>query len=128
MKNIFISLLILVGASAVAAPQQNQVEVMVGVNDALIPGGFDAQSEITVIESGIFQNGCYRWKDARVDHLQSEKVHIIRTYASVYQGMCPMVLVPFTKEVNLGVLGAGEHKIRFLNGDGTYMEKVLVLE
>lgn len=126
MKRIFLGLLILCGSYSLAAP--TQVEVMIGVSDALIPGGFDAQSEVNVIVSGLFPNGCYRWKEARVNHLTAEKVHVISSYASVYQGMCPMVLVPYTKEVNLGQLGAGEHKIRFVNGDGTYMEKTVTLE
>lgn len=126
MKKLFLGLLVLCGSYAVAAP--TQVDVMIGVSDALIPGGFDAQSEVNVVVSGMFSNGCYRWKEAQVEHHPAEKIHAVRSYATVYQGMCPMVLVPFMKEVNLGQLGAGEHKIRFLNGDGTYMEKVLTLE
>jgi len=39
-----------------------------------------------------------------------------------------MVLVPFTKEIRLGKLQTGKHALRFLNGDGTYLEKSLVVE
>jgi hypothetical protein len=30
--------------------------------------------------------------------------------------------------VQLGKLNVGEHKIQFMNGDGTYMEKQLTIE
>jgi hypothetical protein len=39
-----------------------------------------------------------------------------------------MVLVPFNKEVKLGKLNAGKHTLKFLNGDGTYLEKTLTIE
>jgi hypothetical protein len=42
--------------------------------------------------------------------------------------MCLMMLVPFTNEVNLGRLGAGEHVVHFMGGDGTYLEKKIVIE
>jgi hypothetical protein len=39
-----------------------------------------------------------------------------------------MVLVPFTKEVKLGKLNSGKHTLKFLNGDGTYLEKTMAVE
>ena len=77
--------------------------------------------------NGIFQNGCYKWKRAQVDHLNSV-THEIRSIASVSPGMCIMVLVPFQSEVRLGFMSKGNHLLRFINGDGTYSEKVLVIQ
>lgn len=103
-------------------------EVIVGINEAFVPSGFDSESGGYVVVSGLFPNGCYQWKEARVNHDRQNNVHEVRSVASVSQGMCIMVLVPFTKEVRLGHLEAGEHKIRFISGDGTYLEKTVTVE
>lgn len=102
-------------------------DVVVGVSDAFIPGGFDSSSESYAVASGMFPNGCYKWKQAEVSNLDAN-LHEIKSIASVSQGMCLMVLVPFTKEIKLGKLAVGKHTLRFLNGDGTYLEKYLVIE
>lgn len=113
------------GSAAQAAVTSK--DVVVSVSDVFVPGGFDTGSDVFVVESGIFPNGCYSWKEARVNHVK-ENVHEIETMATVQQGMCIMVLVPFTKEVRLGQFSRGEHTLRFINGDGTYLEKTLVIE
>ena len=102
-------------------------EVVVGISDALVPGGFDSQTDAYVIESGVFPNGCYKWKRADVTNPKANLLEI-RTIASFSQGMCLMVLVPFTKEVKLGRLSAGTHTLRFINGDGTYLERTVSVE
>ena len=114
------------GSSAVAAGPTEK-EVVVGVNDAYVPGGFDSTSDVFVVVNGLFPNSCYKWSRADINHADA-LTHEVKSVAKVSQGMCLMVLVPFTKEVRLGVLGSGDHKVRFLNGDGTYLEKGLVIE
>lgn len=109
-----------------AAPRTTK-EVLVGISDAYIPGGFDSNSEAYVVTNGIFPNGCYRFARADVNH-DSANVHSVRVFANVQQGMCLMVLVPFTKEVQLGRLATGTHQIRFHGGDGTYLEKTMIVE
>lgn len=112
--------------AASSAPGQSR-EVVVGINEAFIPGGFDIYSDTYVIASGVFPNGCYRWSRADVRHIDSY-VHEIRSVANVQQGMCIMVLVPFNKEIKLGRFSAGKHLLRFVNGDGTYLEKTMMVE
>lgn len=102
-------------------------EVMVGVNEAFIPGGFDSTSEAYVVVSGVYQNGCYSWSRAEVTHTDTHH-HEIRTFANVSPGMCIMVFVPYQKEVRLGQLASGDHTLRFLGGDGTYLEKSFTVE
>lgn len=109
------------------AVQGQNREVIVGINEAFIPGGFDIYSDIYVIASGIFPNGCYRWSRADVKHVDHYN-HEIRSIANVQQGMCIMVLVPFNKEIKLGRFDAGKHTLKFVNGDGTYLEKTMVVE
>lgn len=112
----------MVSQPASAAPTER--EIVVGLNDVYVPSGFDTASDVYVVANGIFPNGCYRWKRADVTH-RDAFTHEVRSVASVSQGMCIMVLVPFTKEVQLGRFQAGKHLLRFLNGDGTYIEKSL---
>lgn len=107
------------------APQEKEVQV--GINDVYVPSGFDSSSDVYVVTSGIFPNGCYKWNRADVNHKDSY-THEVKTIASVSQGMCIMVLVPFTKEVRLGKFDPGKHTLRFLNGDGTYLEKSINIE
>lgn len=114
------------GVNAVAG-ELPEKEVQIGVNDAYIPGGFDINSDVYVVTNGIFPNGCYKWKRAEVNHADPY-MHEVKSVATVSQGMCLMVLVPFTKEVKLGKFAAGKHTLRFLNGDGTYLEKSMVVE
>lgn len=130
MKNLMAAVAIVAvsfGTTAMAANQPAEKEVVVGVNDAYVPGGFDSSSDVYVVVNGLFPNGCYRWARAEVTHPE-QAVHEVRSIARVSQGMCLMVLVPFTKEVRVGVIGAGEHKVRLMNGDGTYLEKSLTIE
>ena len=109
------------------ADQVQEKEVIVGINGAFIPSGFDSTSDAYVVVSGIFQNGCYKWKRADIANT-GEFSHEVQSIASVSQGMCLMVLVPFQKEVRLGQLAKGHHTIRFISGDGTYLEKQMVVE
>lgn len=102
-------------------------DVTVNITDAYIPSGFDSGTDAFVVVSGLFPNSCYRMKDAEVLN-RSTTIHEIRAKASVSQGMCLMVLVPFSKEVQLGKLERGTHSLRFVSGDGTYMERKLEIE
>ncbi len=101
--------------------------VVININDAFIPGGFDSETDAYVIVNGLFPNGCYRWKEAQVNHVNTME-HEITSVAAVSQGMCIQVLVPFSKDIKLGKLATGKHSLRFLSGDGTYLEKSLVVE
>ena len=115
------------GTSAQANQTPEPKEVVIGINDVYVPAGFDSEADAYVIVNGIFPNGCYRWKGAEVTHNDTYS-HEIKSKAMVSQGLCLMVLMPFTKEVRLGQLDSGVHKLRFVNGDGTYMEKTLKVE
>ncbi|MFN7905882.1 MAG: hypothetical protein ACK5P5_11935 [Pseudobdellovibrionaceae bacterium] len=102
-------------------------EAILDLSDVYIPNGFDQDSDAFVVVSGVYPNGCYRWKDAEIEH-KGEFVHNVTSRAQVSQGMCIMVLVPFTKEIRIGKLSSGKHTLRFLSGDGTYFEKTLKVE
>lgn len=131
MKSLILSaalILSIFGQSiALAAQDVPQKEVSVGINGVFVPGGFDSSSDAYVVVNGIFPNGCYRWSRADVNNIDNF-THEITSKANVSQGMCIMVLIPFQKDISLGKLSAGKHTLKFLNGDGTYIEKNLNIE
>lgn len=133
MKSVFnvafaiVSAMLISQAVHAGTEQKVEKEIQVGFSDAFIPSGFDSNSETYVVASGIFPNSCYRWKEASVTH-PTDTNHEIAATASVSQGMCLMVLVPFTKEIRLGKLAVGTHMIKLVNGDGTYIQKQLTIE
>lgn len=132
MKNMLVLAAVVAafGSVAFASDDQGQPktrEAVVSINDAYVPSGFDTNSDAFVVVNGLFPNSCYRFKSAAVNHV-GPALHEVRAIATVSEGMCLMVLVPFSKEVQLGKLAAGDHAIRFMNGDGTYWEKALSVE
>lgn len=110
--------------SAFAAEEK---EVQIGINGVYIPSDLRSDTDAIAVVNGIFQNGCYKWSHAEVS-TDDDFNRTVKTFAKVSQGMCIMVLIPFQKEVRLGRLNRGKHTLKFLNGDGTYLEKVLVIE
>lgn len=106
---------------------QSAKEVDISISDAFIPGGFDSDADSYVVVNGVYPNGCYRWLRSEVTNNDNFN-HDIKAVASVSQGLCIMVLVPFNHDVHLGKLASGEHTLKFLNGDGTYLQKTLKIE
>lgn len=126
MKNAIIFLLVVLGGLFVdAAPSPKTVQL--GISGVFVPGGFDSSADAYVVVNGIFQNGCYKWSGAKVTSVDTFN-HEIKSYANVNPGMCIMVLIPYQKEIRLGKLSSGKHNLKFLNGDGTYLEKNMVVE
>jgi hypothetical protein len=128
MRLVFASLALASSLSfaAYAEPAVTQKEVIIGFSEVFVPTGFTSASEAYVIVSGLFPNSCYKWLRADVTPV-AEFVHQISAVAAVSQGLCMMVMVPFQKEINLGRLPSGQHTLRFINGDGTFFEKVLAV-
>lgn len=127
MKTLFLITLL---ASGVAFAQEEQIqprEVTAVVSEAFVPSGFDSQSDTYVVVSGVFPNGCYKYKRSDVDHVSS-KTHEVRVIATVKPGICPRMLIPFSEEVKLGKLESGKHAVKIVNGDGTYFEKQMNVE
>lgn len=116
-----------VSAQATTASSLHVSEVIVSVSDAYIPSGFDSASDAFVVVNGLFPNTCYSWKEAVINNL-SDTEHEIRSVARVRPGICMMMLVPFQHEVQLGRLVRGKHMLRFVSGDGTYVQKQMTIE
>lgn len=123
--NIFVLTFALQSLADTLPPKSR--DIAIAVNDVFIPAGFNSRTEAYVVVSGIFPNTCYKWKQAVLKNVTTFE-HEVTSLASVSQGMCLMVLVPFSKDIRLGQLNSGTHTLRFVSGDGTYLEKTMVVE
>lgn len=94
---------------------------------AYVPNGFDRDSDAYIVVSGMFPNSCYKIKETKVEHV-GPALHEVRAIATVTEGLCITVMIPYSKEIPLGKLTAGTHEIRVMSGDGTYFSKRLVIE
>lgn len=115
--------LIISGASADVVTK----EVPISVHDVFVPEKVAQNTDAKIVLSGMFPNSCYRWSRVRTHDVDAFH-HNVQAIATVTQTMCLMVLVPFTKEVNLGHLPVGTHTLRFINGDDTYFDRTLTVE
>lgn len=129
-----LTLLLINTTIAMAAPTPPRMlrndedrQVLLSINSVFVPGGFDSNSESYAVVSGIFPNGCYRWDHADVKNTDP-LTHEVRLYARVQQGLCLMVLIPYTKEVTLGRMQSGHHTLRFVSGDGTFLDQPMDIE
>ena len=95
-KMIFVAVALLAAAIQAGADETETREVVVTINDAYVPSGFDSTSDVFVVESG-FLPGCYTWQRADVTH-PSANLHEVRTIATVRGGLCPRIIIPYTKE------------------------------
>ncbi len=119
------SMLILTSFFSTVSSAQQQAVVSVG--DAYAPVRFNAASDVFIVVDGVFPNACYHWSHADVQS-PSQFVHEIRAVADVNDGMCLMMLVPFSNEVHLGTLDAGDQKILLVNSDGSHFELNLKID
>ena len=122
----FMSLLLSLSASSISFADVIIKEMPITVNDVLLPSKVDSLTDVKVVVSGLFPNTCYNWSRGEVVN-KGALEHQIRAMAFVSQTMCLMVLVPYTREINLGQFQRGEHILRFVNGDETYFEKTVTV-
>lgn len=85
-----------------------------------IPNGFDTNDHVQVVGEGAFANTCYRPAkyDIKVDH--SKKVVYVKPKAYKYNGMCLMMIVPYSQTIDLGILKAGKYDVVQLDADKAY--------
>jgi hypothetical protein len=125
-KNASLCAVVLMAGVAVQAEEAKTRSSAVNISTAIIPSGFD-NSEPVAIVSGLFPNSCYKWEKTEVTHVDA-LTHEVKSFAQIRDGYCLMVMLPFSEEVALGKFETGTHKIKFVNADGSYIEKTLDVE
>ena len=89
-----------------------QIRVPAGFHTLYIPGGFDSNDNVQFVGEGWFRSSCYRpaTTDFKVDQ-QSKEIEIAPS-AFEYYGFCLQVMLPYDRELNLGILNPGTYKIK----------------
>ncbi len=127
MKLLIVALALVSSTASAAGQGQAPVEkeTYLNFNDVYIQKDRGVVEPNELLVTGVFPNGCYTWQSAEVKHID-DFTHEVRGVGKVRQGICTMMLVSFTKEVDLGVLKSGQHIARVINADGTVFEKEFV--
>lgn len=127
MERMILGFILAVMPAFAMADMPRTHETVLHVGDVFIPTEKNLSGDSYVVVSGMFPSSCYRWSRAEVNH-SSDTTHQIRLIATVTEGMCLTVMVPYTKEVIIGKLQSGDHTLRFLNGDDTYFERTMTVK
>lgn len=136
MKAILAFILLSVGSMTASASinyeiksaNPKPIEKIVSVTQVFMQEHFRAGENVYAVMSGLFPNGCYVYQRAEVDKDPRENRYSVKNIALVHQGMCISVLVPFNQQIKFGVLDPGTHHFRFHNGDGTYIDKNVIVQ
>ncbi len=124
--HIIFGALLFFASTLFATEQRIEKETYLNFSDVYVQKSRGIVEPKELLLNGMFPNGCHKWLKAEVTHLD-KFTHEVRGLSKVAQGMCIMVMVPFTKEVDLGQLAEGEHLVRVINGDGTTIEKTFTM-
>ncbi|NBQ54379.1 MAG: hypothetical protein EBU49_12490, partial [Proteobacteria bacterium] len=80
------------------------------------PKSLDSNDSSVVILDGYLPDGCYRLTQPEVHVNDEHKTISIQARANYFNVPCIEALVPYTQEVELGMLPGGNYRIQ--NGDG----------
>lgn len=94
-----------------AFADNNPVVVPARFSKVYVPDGFDDNDNVQIVGEGMFSNSCYRYAstEVSVDH-NNKKIRLTPT-AYKYSGMCLMVIMPFDRALDLGILKKGTYSI-----------------
>lgn len=101
-------------------------EVVMNINDVYFLDELKTEKPVRFVVNGMFPNSCYSFGRIEVGH-ESDSKHSVKVIANVLQGICAMVLSPYTQEDSLGLLKAGKHTVLFLSSDGVASEKSILV-
>lgn len=86
--------------------------VAVDASDVFIPQGFDNNDEAQVVLDGYLPSACYQVTKPLVNVDTAGLLITITPQARLYDGPCIQSLVPYSSEVDLGVLPIGQYAIK----------------
>ncbi|MCB0379418.1 MAG: hypothetical protein KDD33_13070 [Bdellovibrionales bacterium] len=88
------------------------------------PTGFDSNDNTEIVFEGIFPNACYRvgLTYFNVDEV-NKKVFVTDTAHFFENTMCAEMIVPYTKDIKMGVLEPGNYTVYFKNSRGMFNEE-----
>lgn len=76
-----------------------------------VPGGYDSNDLIQIVGEGKFANSCYRQAETNVRVDEVKHKIFLGPVAYFYPGICLMVILPYQKTVDVGILKPGKWEI-----------------
>ncbi len=102
---------------ALAADSHNPEEVRnIKVARVFTPKGLDSNDNSVVVLDGYLPDGCYRITKPEVQVNDATKTISFQARANYFNVPCIEALVPFTQEVELGMLSPGHYRIQSKEG------------
>lgn len=111
-KSLMLSVLLVGGVAMADNSIGEPVTVSVPLSSAYIPGGFDSNDRAELVVEGLFPNTCYRVGPYEKSMDSTGKELLITQMAYKYQGMCLMMLVPFSQTVQMGIMKANTYTVK----------------
>jgi hypothetical protein len=105
LASVFALLSFVVSADALAQAMPETVSV--AFEKIYVPLGFDSNDNIQMVGEGVFENSCYRPAPTAVTVDVEKKTVHLEPKAYHYGGLCLQVLLPFNRQIDVGILGAG---------------------
>ena len=105
-------LMMFLSALAGVATAQHPIPEYVDIesNYLFVPVGFDSNDEIMLVLDGYLPNTCYRLTQPAITGLGTKHISL-QPLAYIAAGNCLPFAVPFTQEVRLGRLDAGDYTV-----------------
>lgn len=108
MRFLILTLSALAGVAAAQHPITEYVDIE--SKFLFAPVGFDSNDEIMVVLDGYLPNTCYRLTQPEIVGLETKNISI-QPLAYIAAGNCLPFAVPFTQEVRLARLDAGNYTV-----------------
>lgn len=122
---LFSLMLFILAPTAVMARNGDPVPyppISVNVKNVFAPVGFDDNDEVEIVLDGYLPDTCYKLAFSRVTFDESRNVYQVRQYARKPPGICLPMIVPFTTEVRIGPVKAGDYKIESIGAETQSLE------
>jgi len=102
-------------------------KVSISFNKIYVPDDFDSNDNVQVIGEGWYANSCFREAETEVKIDHKSKVIYLDPKAYKYDGMCLMLILPFDRVLNLGMLKVGTYTV-FQNNSKSILGQVRIRE
>lgn len=110
IQSVAISALIMTAFFSLPA-QADPIKVPAYFQKMYVPGGYDSNDHVQIIGEGKFSNSCFRQAETTVRIDESQKNIYLGPVAYSYPGVCLMVIIPYQKTLDVGILKSGDWKI-----------------
>lgn len=107
---LVVAALVVSGHARADDPPSGTLVLLSGA-EIFAPEGFDSNDQALVVLDGTLPNSCYRLAQQEVVRDADGVTFHVRQYARRFPGVCLDFVVPYTKEVELGVLPQGKFTV-----------------